>query len=159
MTPDGVIGLDNNIPWRLPSDMKRFRGITKEAGVVPMGRKTWDSLPAQFKPLKERYNVILTRDCSLRTSDSVEFVTTLEDVYAAIAAHGGKGCIIGGEQIYRLFLPVVRVMHITTVYASIAGDAHFPQIDLKDWRIRDSTPERHPEGDEYSSSYEMLERV
>ena len=159
MTPEGVIGRNNSIPWRLPSDMKRFKEVTLRERAVIMGRKTWESLPEKFRPLPERHNIVLTRDCSQRLSPSLEMVSSVEEALLAAASHGGRACVIGGSEIYRLFLPLVRTAYVTTVYATVEGDAHFQVLNLNDWRIRDSRPERLPAGDEYSSSFEELERV
>lgn len=160
MTPEGIIGRDNSIPWRLPSDMKRFKETTIQEGVVIMGRKTWESLPEKFRPLPERHNIVLTRDCSQRLSPSLEMVSSVEEACLAAAAHGRRACIIGGSEIYALFLSLVQTAYITTVHARIDGDACFPDMRRASWRCDDKSPVRRWHlNDEYQTSFSTLTRV
>lgn len=160
MTPDQVIGRDNALPWRLPSDTNRFKEITTREGVVVMGRKTWESLPRKFQPLPDRHNIILTKTFPGQLlMPSVESVASVEDTLEVIRAHGGRACIIGGAQIYKLFLPLVQKAYITTVHAPIEGDAFFPQMRDHSWRQADASPVRKHPDDEYPTSFHIYERV
>jgi len=160
MTPEGVIGRNNSIPWRLPSDMKHFKETTVREGAVIMGRKTWESLPEKFQPLPERHSIVLTRDCSQLISPSLEMVSSVDEACLVVAAHGGRACVIGGSEIYALFLPLVQTAYITTVHAWIEGDTRFPYMRKANWRCDDKSPVRrwHP-GDEYQTSFSTLSRV
>src|SRR3546814_17872530 len=73
----GVIGRGNGIPWKLPEDMARFKGLTRGHTVI-MGRLTWESLPEKFRPLPGRRNIVVTRQAGYR-ADGAEVVTSLED--------------------------------------------------------------------------------
>ncbi|MCF3640984.1 dihydrofolate reductase [Rhizobium sp. TRM95111] len=126
---NGVIGRDGDLPWRLPSDLKRFKQLTIGKPVV-MGRKTFASIG---RPLPGRPNIVVTRDPVF----SAEGVTVARDVAAGIAearrAAEALGvdevCIIGGGEIYRQTFDMADVLHVTEVAAEVDGDTRFPPID------------------------------
>jgi dihydrofolate reductase len=120
----GVIGRDGGIPWRLPEDQARFKELTMGHTVV-MGRLTWESLPAKVRPLPGRKNVVLTRQADYM-ADGADVVTTIED------AVDGETWVIGGEQIYRLALPIATRCEVTEVEIDLPredGDAIAPVLD------------------------------
>jgi dihydrofolate reductase len=103
--PDGrvAIGSKGSIPWKIPSDIYRFREITK-GGVVIMGMKTWESIPEKFRPLPGRHNIVLSRRVSELPGGAV-VASDLESAFAAAAKYlkevnSAKIFIIGGESIY-----------------------------------------------------------
>lgn len=131
---NGVIGRDGALPWRLSSDMKRFKAATMGKPVL-MGRKTWDSLPR--KPLPGRQNLILTRDADFK-ADGAWVYTDLEAMLAAARAMAeGAGveeaCIIGGAQLYNSVLPQADRINLTEVNLEPEGDACL-NLDLSQWR-------------------------
>ena len=137
MTPDRVVGYNGDIPWkgRLPRDMKRFQGVTVRHDVV-MGRKTWESLPEEFRPLPNRGNVILTRNASYEAPGAT-IITSIDE----ILSRGDEVMVIGGGEIYELFLEHADRIYLTIVLDSFKGDAFFPEINLmEDWY--DTTPAR-----------------
>ncbi len=152
-----VIGLDNQLPWHLPEDLQYFKAVTMGKPIL-MGRKTYDSIG---RPLPGRVNIVLTRDTNW-TAQGVEVVNNLD---AAIAA-SEKACkaadvdelmIIGGEQIYRKFLPVANKLYLTKVEAEVEGDAYFPVIDSNQWRqVAEKIPEKVGN---YSYRFVILERI
>lgn len=162
MTPERVIGRDNTLPWTLPSDMARFRQFTTEVGTIVMGRKTYESILSKTpygKPLAGRHHIVLSRVWSAPPSHLVEFVTSLQGAFTAIEARGGRACIVGGEQIYRLFLPFVSSIHVTMVHTSIQGDAYFPEeLSGSKWR-RTSCLKKFDQRDEYPISFLTFERA
>jgi len=119
----GVIGRGGGIPWHLPEDMARFRSLTLGHPVV-MGRRTWDSLPARFRPLPGRRNLVLTRSPDWR-ADGCE---TLSDPGGLLqkCEHSALVWIIGGAEIYRLFEPLATRAEITEVDIDVDGDALAP---------------------------------
>src|SRR3989344_5483125 len=128
MTPDRTIGANGALPWHLPSDLARFKEITTGIGTVIMGRKTYQSILARNGgPLAGRYNIVLSKQCSMFLSPSVEFVTSLEEALGATTGRGGRACIIGGAQIYKLFMPYVQTAYVTLIQAAISGDTYFPE--------------------------------
>lgn len=131
---NGVIGRDGKLPWRLSSDMKRFKAATMGKPVL-MGRKTWDSLPR--KPLPGRQNLILTRDADFK-ADGAWVYTDLAAMLAAAramakAAGAEEACAIGGAQLYNAVLPQADRIILTEVNLAPEGDAHL-HLDLAGWR-------------------------
>jgi dihydrofolate reductase len=131
---NGVIGRDGALPWRLSSDMKRFKAATMGKPVL-MGRKTWDSLPK--KPLAGRQNLILTRDADFKV-DGAWVYTDLAAMLAAAramaqAAGVEEACVIGGAQLYNAVLPQADRIILTEVNLNQEGDARL-DLDLSSWR-------------------------
>jgi dihydrofolate reductase len=120
----GVIGRDNGIPWRLPEDMARFKELTMGHTVI-MGRLTWESLPAKFRPLPGRRNVVVTRQADYM-AEGAEVVRSLED------APLDDAWVIGGSQIYGLALPLATRCEVTEVDIDLRredDDALAPVLD------------------------------
>jgi len=127
---NGVIGKDNRLPWHLPEDLAHFKALTT-GHAVAMGRKTWDSLPAKFRPLPERLNIVITRDAAYRAEGAV----TATSLAAAVAAAGDKDLfVIGGAEIYALALPLAHRLELTEVDLDCEGDVFFPAFDRNVWR-------------------------
>ena len=127
---NGVIGIDQRLPWRLPADLKRFKASTLGHTVI-MGRKTWESLPANFRPLPGRRNIVVTRDGGYRAAGA----TVVQSLPAAItAAGGGEAFIIGGAELYAAALPLADRLQLTEIDAAFDGDSHFPPIDGDQWQ-------------------------
>jgi dihydrofolate reductase len=130
---NGVIGADGAIPWRLKSDMQRFKAITMGKPVV-MGRKTFQSLR---KPLPGRTNIVVTRDADFRADGAV--VTTSLDVARALARADAlrrslaEIAVIGGADIYAQWIDMADRLEITEVHAHVAGDTRFVGIDAAQW--------------------------
>jgi dihydrofolate reductase len=155
MTDDGVIGIDGQLPWRLPEDLRRFKAATLGKPVV-MGRKTFESIG---RPLPQRHNIVLTRQVGFSARDpAVTVVTTLE---AALQAAGDvpEVMIIGGAEIYQLALPLAQRIILTRVHANVQGDTHFSPLDPKAWRVASSESYAADERHAYSMTFEDLERV
>lgn len=129
MTQDRVIGIDNKMPWHLPNDMAFFRKQTVGKTVV-MGRKTFESLGC--KPLPKRHNIVLTRN-SEWTHEGVDVLHTVEEVLSI--AEKEDLMIIGGAEIYALFMPYADRLYITRIEASIDGDAYFPTYNEDEWAL------------------------
>ena len=126
---NGVIGRDGDLPWRLPSDLKRFKQLTLGKPVL-MGRKTWDSIG---RPLPGRPNIVITRDPAF----SAPGATVVSSLDAAIAVARREAetlgvdeiCVIGGGQIYAQAFDRADILHVTHVAAAVDGDTRFPAID------------------------------
>ena len=134
VSKNGVIGLDNKLPWHLPDDLQYFKSVTMGKPLV-MGRKTYDSIG---RPLPGRTNIVITRDVSW-CAPGVEVATSLDDALSlARKACTDSGVdevmVIGGEQIYRMTIAVADRLYVTEVDTEIAGDAFFPTIDNKQWQ-------------------------
>ncbi len=134
---NGVIGIENHLPWHLPADLKHFKALTLGNTVI-MGRKTWESLPEKFRPLPGRRNVVVTRYGSYRAEGAV-VVTSLP---AAIAAtDSSEAFVIGGAELYAAALPLADRLQLTEIDATFKGDTWFPAIDPQLWR--ETTRESH----------------
>ncbi|MGD9815411.1 MAG: dihydrofolate reductase [Hyphomonadaceae bacterium] len=131
---NGVIGRNGALPWRLSSDMKRFKAVTMGKPVL-MGRKTWESLPR--KPLPGRQNLILTRDAGFCADGAWAFTDLAAMIAAgrAMAAESGAGevCVIGGAQLYEAVLALANRIVLTDVNLEPEGDAYL-RLDLSQWR-------------------------
>lgn len=140
---NGVIGAKGDMPWRLSSDLKRFKRLTLGHPMV-MGRKTFESIG---RPLPGRTTIVVTRDANW-TRDGVLTAPSLEAAIeraAEIAAADGIEAVmvVGGGEIYAAALPRADRLEITRVHANPDGDAHFPRIDEDVWReVARETPER-----------------
>lgn len=122
----GVIGRDNSIPWRIPEDVARFREVTTGHPVV-MGRRTWDSIPARFRPLPGRRNIVVTRN-GRWYGDGAERVGSLEEA-VALAGDVPEVFVIGGAELYAAALPFADELLLTEIDAEFAGDTVFPEVD------------------------------
>ena len=120
---NGTIGRDGDLLWRLPEDLAHFRALTMGHPVI-MGRKTWDSLPAKFRPLQGRRNIVLSRDGGLKL-DGAEVFASLDDALAATAG-AEQVFVVGGAQLYALALPLADRLALTEIDADFEGDCHFP---------------------------------
>jgi dihydrofolate reductase len=132
-----VIGRDGELPWRLPSDLRRFRELTTGHAVL-MGRRTYESLPDAFRPLPERRNLVLSSDPGY-SAEGAEVFASMDD---ALAACGGDCFVIGGEVTYRDALPLCHRLYVTEIDAELDGDAFFPELDPAQWRlVEDAGPQ------------------
>lgn len=128
---NGVIGREGDLPWRIASDLKRFKALTMGKPVV-MGRKTWDSLPR--RPLPGRANLVVSRTLhSVDGADLFRDVETALKAAAALAGARGEVCVIGGAQIYAEALPQADRLYLTEVALRPEGDARFPELDRSEW--------------------------
>ncbi len=116
---NGVIGMDNNLPWRIKEDLAFFKRMTKNKTVI-MGRKTFESIG---KPLVGRKNVVLTSAAKIKDVEVVDSFTK-----ALAIAKMDDAFIIGGARIYELFLPYTDILYITEVNLNVAGDTLFPEF-------------------------------
>ncbi len=135
---NGVIGANGDLPWHIPSDLRHFKQITKDRPMI-MGRKTFDSLPGL---LPGRRHIVLTRDAEW----AEEGAETAYSPEAALKmANAPHVCIIGGAEIYRLFLPLADRIELTEVDAEPEGDTRLEPFDTKVWQ--EASREKHAAND------------
>ena len=134
----GVIGRDGGVPWRLPEDMAHFRELTMGHPVV-MGRRTWESLPDQFRPLPGRGNLVITRnpDWSAQGADRAGSV---EDALELLGSEP-EVFVIGGGEIYAAALRFADELLVTEIDADVEGDTTFPTWDSGEFE--EVSRERH----------------
>jgi dihydrofolate reductase len=128
---NGIIGRDGGLPWHISSDLKRFKAITMGKPVI-MGRKTWDGLPR--KPLPGRTNIVITRAANFASEGAVVVANADAALAAARQEKADEICIIGGGEIYRLFLPMAGRIYLTEVQMDVVGDTRFPDLEQGAWR-------------------------
>lgn len=149
-----VIGINNNLPWHLPKDLKWFKEKTKGHHVI-MGRKSFDSLG---QPLPQRVNIVITRDRNFAHT-GVEVVHTIaEALHLAAVAGEEEAFILGGGKIYKQTVDLWDRLYLTEVAASPEGDTFFPLID--DDRYVTTYEEHHKQDDRhaYDFVFKILER-
>jgi dihydrofolate reductase len=144
---NGAIGKGNALLWTERADQKHFRAVTMGCPVV-MGRKTWDSLPARFKPLPGRRNIVVTRNAAWQAAGA-EPAASL-DAALALAADAAKVFVIGGAQLYALALPRADELVLTEIDADFDGDAFFPAWDRADFAQTAREPQTTAQGMAFS---------
>ncbi|MCA1804849.1 MAG: type 3 dihydrofolate reductase [Xanthomonadaceae bacterium] len=151
MARNGVIGKDNQLPWRLPADLRHFKAVTMGKPII-MGRKTFDSIG---RPLPGRTNIVVTRDSAYQA----EGCLVAHSIEAALAAAGDveEVMIIGGADFYRQLLPRADRIYLTLIDAEIEGDTRFPELDAARWRERSREQHAPDEQNPYPYSFIVLE--
>ena len=129
MAHDRIIGRDNQLPWRLPADLKRFKRLTMGHHLL-VGRRTWESIG---RPLPGRKMLVLSRS-EIELPEEVRLCASLEQALE-LAREAGEDelFVAGGEQIYELTMPLADRLHVTEIDLAIDGDARFPAIDPALW--------------------------
>jgi len=125
----GVIGARGTMPWHLPEDLKHFSRITKGSPVV-MGRRTWESFPAKYRPLPGRTNIVITRDDELDLRGAVRARSLPEalELAASVAGPGTTTWVIGGGAIYADAIDVAEQLVVTEIDLAVDGDTLAPRI-------------------------------
>lgn len=149
---NNVIGRNGALPWKLSSDLKRFRALTLGKPII-MGRKTFESIG---RPLPGRTNIVVTR--ARLEAPELSVAPTFEDALRLACQGGDEVMIIGGAQIYQAALPVAGRIHFTRVAADFAGDAFFPQLTPADWLKTAAGGSKISPRDDYSCQYFVLDR-
>ena len=156
---NGVIGRDGDLPWKLKSDMARFKALTLNKPVI-MGRKTWATLR---KPLVHRTNIVVTRDTSFAAPGALVVHSIDEAIAAATRDAKERGAneiaVIGGADVYRQFMPHVDRVELTRVHADTQGDAVFPDLPHAAWRETFREDQAAGPGDDASVTYLTYERI
>jgi dihydrofolate reductase len=148
-----AIGKDNQLPWHLPDDLKRFKALTLGRPVL-MGRKTAESLG---RALPKRNNLVLTRS-GRAPFEGMRAVASLDEAVRIAAGEAGELCVIGGGDVFALALPLARRMHLTHVDATVDGaDAFFPRFDPDAWMV--DAREMHPADAAHAFAFEFVDYV
>lgn len=151
---NNVIGKDNRLPWHMPADMRYFKTTTL-GHVVIMGRKTYDSFG---KALPGRTNIVITRQPDFQREDAQVFHSLEEAIRKARDLEETEVFILGGAQIYHASLPLLDRIYLTRIYGDFDGDAFFPEIDPRDWKLVGETPHEADEKNHYPYSFQVWER-
>ena len=149
---NGVIGRNNQLPWRLPADLAYFKRVTLGRPVI-MGRRTWESIG---RPLPGRHNSVVTRNPGYR-AEGATVASSLEEALRA-AGDVEEACIIGGTSLFAEALPIADRIHLTEVDAEVEGDTWFPPFDRSEWVEREVARQARDERHEYPFSILVLEK-
>ena len=150
---NNVIGTQGNLPWRLSDDLKRFKNITMGKPII-MGRLTHESIG---RPLPGRQNIVITR----QRDYVAEGCEVVESAAAALAVAGevSENMIIGGSEIYTLFLPLANRIYLTRVLADVQGDVYFPALKSDEWNLSGHEQHEADESNAFDFSFETWDRV
>ena len=136
------IGINNKLPWKIKEDMKKFVTLTKGNGknAIIMGKNTWLSLPK--KPLKDRYNIILSTSLEDNNllEDEGKIIRNIEDIIKFCENKFEEVWVIGGKEIYNSFIKkdLINELHITEIIENFNCDCYFPDIDINNWKLSKS---------------------
>ncbi|MGA7205431.1 MAG: dihydrofolate reductase [Specibacter sp.] len=142
-TNQGVIGAEGGMPWHVPEDLAHFKRVTEGHPVV-MGRKTWDSFPAKFRPLPDRTNIVVTRQLGWGSTPEASGAVVLDSVEEALveaqfSPGGDEVWVIGGGQIFEQVIDDCNVAVITVINSDVPGDTQAPALG-PEWSFRGATP-------------------
>jgi len=149
---NGVIGRDNQLPWRLPADLAYFKRVTMGHPVI-MGRRTWESIG---RPLPGRHNIVVTRNPDYK-AEGATVVASLDAAWRAAGA-ADEACVIGGTSLFAEALPQADRIHLTEVEADVEGDTWFPAFDRSQWTEREVARQARDERHEHPFRIVVLER-
>jgi len=148
------IGVDNKLPWRLSSDLKRFRDLTMGHHII-VGRKTFESIG---KPLPGRRMIVVTRDRNYRIEDC-DVAHSVEDAIKLARERGESEVFIcGGAEIYAQSIEVADRMYLTFVDAEVAVDTFFPEFDEHEWIEQESFYQPADEKNQYPFAFKLMAR-
>ncbi len=153
MADNGVIGRDNQLPWRLPADLGHFKRLTMGKPII-MGRRTWESLPGL---LPHRRHIVVTRDPDY-VAEGAEIARSLDEALT-LAGDADEMMIVGGANLYAQTLPMASRLYLTFVHDDFDGDTRFPAFDRDAWqevaRERHEADARNP----HAYSFVTMERA
>ncbi|MDJ0759871.1 MAG: dihydrofolate reductase [Woeseiaceae bacterium] len=145
---NGVIGVDGDLPWRLPDDLRYFKELTTGKPVI-MGRKTYESIG---RPLPNRLNIVITRDPAF-DAPGCNVAPSPGDALR-LAGDASEVMVIGGGTIYEAFADSADRIYLTRVHTDIDGDVFFESPDSDRWNQVDST--HHPADERHAHAFEFL---
>ncbi|MDQ0272010.1 dihydrofolate reductase [Cytobacillus purgationiresistens] len=129
MDENRVIGINNELPWHLPEDLKFFKRTTM-GHPIAMGRKTWESIG---RPLPGRENIVITRNKDF-SPEGATVLNSLDELIDYSNKLDQDVFVIGGAEIFKSVLPFSDHLYMTMIHHQFAGDTYFPELDLSDWK-------------------------
>lgn len=127
---NNVIGVNNGLPWHMPTDSAYFKSKTWGHHIV-MGRRNYE---AEGKALPGRVNIVLTRNKTYQITDGIVVHELDEAIIIAQSAGENELFIVGGEEIYKLAMPLTDKIYLTRIHVEVEGDTFYPELDLKHWQ-------------------------
>ena len=155
---NGVIGKDNKLPWHLPADMKYFRDTTMGHCVI-MGRRNYDSIPPKFRPFGGRTNIVVTRSPDLSAPGCIVVHSINDALKEAQKKNEKEVFIIGGADIYNQTIEKADKLYITHIDQAFEGDAFFPKIDPRKWKLTGKKDMLQDARNKHSFSFCVYDKV
>ncbi|HEY0976431.1 MAG TPA: dihydrofolate reductase [Flavobacteriales bacterium] len=158
VSQNGVIGRKGGLPWSLPDDMKFFQRTTLNHHVIT-GRKNWESIPEKYRPLRDRVNIVVTREADYKAPGALVRHSLDEALDIARAADAKEVFIIGGGQLYAEAFErkLVERVYVTEIHAKIEGDTFFPKLG-KEWKEVWSQEHGKDERHAHAFTFKVLQR-
>lgn len=132
LTSEYVIGCGGKLPWRISEEAQLFKQITS-GGTVIMGKNTWESLPAKFRPLPNRTNIVVSS--TLAEAGGATICKTLNEAIWRAKKGGKEIFIIGGARLYEESIKYCDTMHLSWVKKNYSGDTYFPKFNAEEWEV------------------------
>lgn len=161
------IGLNGDLPWHIPGDLKYFSQITSQTedpnkqNAVIMGRVTWESIPSNHRPLKDRKNIILTRDSEYQNPENTELSNTLEEAINKAASNPEIESIfvIGGGRVFHeaILKPECKKIYLTEIQKDFTCDTFFPKIYDNEFKLISDSETQAEKDIKYS--FKVYERI
>ncbi|MFO0914058.1 MAG: dihydrofolate reductase [Pirellulales bacterium] len=150
---NGVIGRQGTLPWRLSSDLQRFKKLTWGSPLI-MGRRTYDSIG---KPLPGRTSIVLTHR-PLASAPSLLTATSLDEALGLVGS-ATEVFVIGGHALFAAALPRADRLYWTAVHAAVDGDVSFPEVDWSQWQLTEQTDLPADDRNDYPTTYQVYDRA
>lgn len=153
LTRNRVIGIKNDLPWRLPDDMKYFFQTTKGHTVI-MGRKNYDSLPEKFRPLPNRKNIVVTRQENFNAPGCTVVNSLEKGIELAKETNEEEVFNIGGAELFALGMPHTQRIYLTEIQTELPGDTYFPEVNKSDWQ--EISRRHHPADERHAYAFDFV---
>lgn len=153
----GLIGANGQLPWRLPDDLKNFKRVT-EGSTVIMGRRNWESLPEQFRPLPNRFNIVMSGAGVLKEEDAqVSVCRSAADALSVAKERGSPIFVIGGAGAYEAFSNKVTTWYVTEVDTQLKGDIYIPHFWHRNFKCVEEV--KHPADAKHIFAFTMSKYI
>ncbi len=153
MDEQGLIGKDNDLPWKISADLKYFRRTTMGKPII-MGRNTHESIG---RPLPGRQNIVISSQQNYR-AEGCDVVHSI-DAALALCSDVEQVMVMGGASLYQQILPLADTLYLTRVHASLDGDTWFPEWSEQDWQLISSEDHQADENNEFDYSFQLYQRI
>jgi dihydrofolate reductase len=158
VSENNVIGKNNDLPWHLPTDVKYFRDVTMGHCVI-MGRKNYDSIPLKYRPLDGRTNIVVTHQKDFK-AESCIVVNSIEDALKECRnKNEAEAFVIGGADIYKQTIDIADKLYYTRIHHSFDGDAFFPKVDERKWKLTSRKDVAADEKNKFPFSFLVYEKL
>jgi len=154
---NNVIGKDNQLIWHLPLDMKYFMEKTTGHCIIT-GRKNYESIPLKFRPLKNRTNIVVTRQSDYSAPGAIVTASLQKAIETAQSISDSEIFIIGGADIYRQSLSLCQRIYLTRIHQPFEGDVFFPELNMEEWTETSRTKGIKDEKNNYDYDFITYQR-